>query len=636
MSARNTVRFMESLMTGFLPPEELTVSEWAEKHRRLSPETAAEPGSWRNDRTPYLVEVMDAFNDPAIHRIVLVAASQVGKTEAEINILGYIIDQDPGSVLFIHPTIIDAKEFSKMRIAPMIRDCPTLRRKVADPKQRDSANTIAQKSYPGGILTLCGSGQAHALASKPIRYIIGDERDRWAVDAGGEGDPWDLAIKRQTTFYNAKAIEVSTPTIHNASAIEDAYSRGTMARWVTRCPHCGEYHEIRWEDIRFEYEERVISRKKTFEVKDVFYLCPGCGAASDETTMKKQPSKWMHDNPDAVKNGCVSYWLNAFVSTWKTWDKIVLEFLEAKGNSRKMQVVYNTVFGKVWENRGDTMDEEGLLSRREEYGAELPDGVLLLTCGIDTQDDRLEYEVVGHGHFGETWGIQTGIIMGKPSDESTWQQLDEVLDHVYRFSDGVGMRIAAAFQDEGGHYTQEVRIHCRARASKNLYAIKGMPGQDRPFMSPPKQQKIIINGQHYGSCWVYPIGVDAGKQMIMDSIRVETAGPGYAHFPRRDDYGYAFFQGLLSERLVYRETQKHPWVWEKIPGHERNERLDCRNYALAALRTVMQNLDAKENQIREAHQAKASGTAYAPKERKTAQKEKPSKKTNIDKYYDPW
>ena len=172
MSARNTVRFMESLMTGFLPPEELTVSEWAEKHRRLSPESAAEPGSWRNDRTPYLVEVMDAFNDPAIHRIVLVAASQVGKTEAEINILGYIIDQDPGSVLFIHPTIIDAKEFSKMRIAPMIRDCPTLRRKVADPKQRDSANTIAQKSYPGGILTLCGSGQAHALASKPIRYII--------------------------------------------------------------------------------------------------------------------------------------------------------------------------------------------------------------------------------------------------------------------------------------------------------------------------------------------------------------------------------------------------------------------------------------------------------------------------------
>jgi len=650
MSAQGTIHYMEDLMRGFLPPDDLTVSEWAEEKRRLSPESAAEPGAWRNSRTPYLMEIMDSFSNPKVKHIVFVAASQVGKTEAEMNILGYIIDEDPGSVLFIHPTRIDAKEFSTLRIGPMIRDTPSLKRKVADPKQRSSLNTLYQKAYPGGILTLCGSTEAHSLASKPIRYIIGDERDRWAASAGKEGDPWDLAMKRQTTFYNAKAIEVSTPTIKNASAIAAAYGTGTMARWVSQCPHCGGYHEIRWENIRFDYEEREINRHRTFEVKSVLYLCPECGAVSDERTMKRQPAHWQHENPDAIKNGTVSYWLTAFVSGWMPWEKIVLSFLEAKGNSLKMQVVYNTIFGECWENRGDTVDEEGLLSRREEYDAELPDGVLMLTCGIDTQDDRLEYEVVGHGHFGETWGIKSGILMGKPDNEETWAALDEVLDHVYRFRDGVGMKIAVSFMDEGGHYTQEVRVRTRERNAKKLYAVKGAAGQDKPYTSPPKQQKILVNGRQYGACWVYSLGVDAGKQMIMDSLRVTEPGPHYAHFPRRDDYGPAYFQGLLSEHLVYHEGRRQPWGWEKIPGHERNERLDCRNYAMAAFRTITPDLDEQENKIREAHLRKAGiktgATASGPKPNAArnlresvgeSRKEKTGQKTpDIEKYYDPW
>ena len=185
------------------PPEALTVSEWADKYRRLSPESAAEVGPWRTKKTPYLKEVMDCFTDPRVRNIVMVAASQVGKSEAMNNIIGYIIDQDPGSILMIEPTNGDAKEYSKLRIAPMIRDCKTLRRKVAATLRGDTGNTILQKSYPGGILTMCGSTEAHALASKPIRYVLGDERDRWAVEAGKEGDPWALAMARQTTFYKA-------------------------------------------------------------------------------------------------------------------------------------------------------------------------------------------------------------------------------------------------------------------------------------------------------------------------------------------------------------------------------------------------------------------------------------------------
>lgn len=319
--------------------------------------------------------------------------------------------------MFVQPTAIDAREYSKLRIAPMLRDCPTLRQKVSG-KSRDSGNTILQKSYPGGVLTLCGSSEAHSLSSKPIRYIFGDERDRWALSAGTEGDPWELARARQTTFYNAKAVEVSTPTIRGASVIEKSYEQGTRERWKTQCPHCGNFHEINFHDIRADRTEKELHGKKIYTVKEVWYVCPTCAGVSSELEMKRQPARWEAENPE-VKN-CRSFWLNAFASPWAHWDEIMQRYFNALGNPNKLQVVYNTCFGWLWEERGDLASEEILLERREDYGMredgspiELPEGVLALTCGVDTQNNLLEYEVVGHGFWGETWGIKKGVIMGR-------------------------------------------------------------------------------------------------------------------------------------------------------------------------------------------------------------------------------
>ena len=631
---------MRKVLAGMTPPDDLTVTQWAEAKRRLSAESAAEPGPWRTERTPYLREPMDAFTDPKVRHIVMVAASQVGKSEFLNNCIGYIIDEDPGSILFIHPTTIDAQEYSKLRIAPMLRDSPALRQKIAAPKSRDSHNTILQKAYPGGILTMCGSTEAHALASKPIRYVFGDERDRWATSAGNEGDPWDLAMARQTTFYNAKAVEVSTTTIKNASAIEAAYYTGTMERWNSKCPHCGEYHEIRWSDIRFEYDEIIVSHKKTYKVKKVYYTCPGCGCISTEAEMKRAPAKWIAENPEAYGQGTRSFWLNAFVSQWASWESIVLKYLNALGSTKKMQVVFNTCFGEPWEDRGDIEDEDSLLARREDYGkdkngepVELPPGVLVLTAGVDTQDDRMEYEIVGHGFFGETWGIEKGIVMGRPDDDTTWNKLDEVVfDRVMRFENGVGLRVSMSFVDEGGHFTQSVRAQCNARISKKVFCIKGMPGQDKPYISPPKKQKIFVNQIAVGTCWQYQLGVDSGKEIIMDNLRVQTPGQKYCHFPKRDDYGSAYFAGLLSETKVYDPNKKQPWSWKKIPGHERNEPLDCRNYALAAFKALPKNLDEIDRQIKAASGVRVPAP---PSANITPPKRRPAQRSR-QKYYDDW
>lgn len=589
-------------LIGFKPPERLTVSQWADKNRRLSTESSAEVGQWRTSRTPYMKEPLDCFTDPKVKHIVIVASSQVGKSEAINNMIGYIIDQDPGSILFIQPTTIDAKEYSKMRIAPMIRDTKCLKVKVADPKSRDSANTVLQKAYPGGILTMIGSTEAHALASKPIRYLFGDERDRWATSAGDEGDPWDLATARQITFYNAKSVEVSTPTIKGKSAIATAYGKGTMERWKTQCPHCGEYSEIVFENIRYEYDTTIVGEEKTYNIREIWYVCPVCGGVSTEQEIKAQPSKWVADNPEALINHATrSFWISSWVSPWASWESTLLKYLQALGNTKKMQVVYNTRFGMLWEDRGDLEGEENVLSRREEYKAELPDGVLMLTMGVDTQDDRFEYEVVGYGHLGETWAIKKGVIMGRPDSDESWQQLDDVMNHVFRFENKIGLRISMTFVDEGGHFTQEIRKRCQERLRKKCFAIKGRGGSDIPYTSPPKKQKIIIRGKTIGDCWVYAVGVDAGKQLIMDDIRVQTPGPRYCHFPLRDDYGEAFFKGYLSERLVYNDkSKKNPWQWEKIPGHERNEPLDCRNYANAAAKVLDPDYDAIEMRLKQA------------------------------------
>lgn len=630
-------------IAGIRPPEQLTVSQWADKKRKLSQESSAEVGQWRTSRTPYLKDIMDAFNDPVLRHIAVVASSQVGKSECINNMIGYIIDQDPGSILFIQPTTIDAKDYSKLRIAPMIRDTKCLKNKVADPKSRESANTILQKSYPGGILTMCGSTEAHALCSKPIRYIFGDERDRWATSAGNEGDPWELATARQITFYNAKSVEVSTPTVKGASAIERAYGDGTMERWKTRCPHCEEYSEITFENIRFDYDTTEVGNDKVYDITEIHYVCPCCGGVSSEREIKAQPSKWVADNPDAYKQHQTrSFWLSSWVSPWASWKSTILQYLKAIGNSKKMQVVYNTRFGLLWEDRGDLEDEESVMARREDYGTnedgspvELPEGVLYLTCGVDTQDDRLEYEVVGYGHFDESWGIKKGIIMGRPDTDEVWQRLDDIIDHVYRFKSGIGLRVSTTFVDEGGHFTQDVRMRCRERLAKKVFAIKGRGGQDIPFTSPPKKQKIVVNGRALGMCWVYEIGVDAGKQLIMDNLRVQSPGSKYCHFPRRDDYGPTYFKGLLSERLVYKNGHKHPWQWEKIPGHERNEPLDCRDYANAAKKAASPDMDAIERRLRGTTPNTQTPVATPPNRPQTAHK--PQRKGNkLKKYYDDW
>lgn len=578
----------------FRPPLQQTVSEWADTNRVLVSESSAEPGAWRTDRAPYQREIMDSFTQPGIWQIVIMASAQVGKSEIELNMMGCAIDNDPGPMLYIQPTDKVAEDYSKRRIQPMINACPTLREKVFKAKSRDSANTITMKTFPGGSLAIIGANSPADLASKPVRYIFMDETDRFPASAGTEGDPQELAERRTETFrHNRKIVKTSTPTIKGRSKIETDYMNGTQEEWHTECPYCHTYNFMRFVDIKFEKEEIKNERgDMDYIVKSVVWRCPTCKRDIGEHEAKRLPAKWVSKNPQAVKNGVRSFRLNAFMSPWSDWKDIIWKFLKAHKDPEKLKTFYNTILGETWEIHSNNGLDEALYKRREHYDAEVPSGVLLLTMGVDTQDNRLEYEVVGWDRYGQSWGISRGIIPGRADAPGVWEEIDSLLTRQWRLKNGMKMRILASFIDSGGHFTQEVYRECAKRQTRRIWAIKGEPGEGKPYCRPMKRTNAKDGIK-------FIIGVDQGKEGIMYEAGVTEIGPSYMHFPidYRAGYDMEFFKGLISERMVmHRRSGRSTIAWEKV--YERNEPLDCRNYARAAYRYFNWNFDSLEKVIK--------------------------------------
>lgn len=573
------------------PPKMLSVSEWADQNRVLVSESSSEPGRWHTSRAPYQREIMDAFTQPGVWQIVIMASAQVGKTELELNMMGRAIDVDPGPMLFIQPTDGFSEDFSKRRIAPMIRACPALQRKVYEAKSRDAGNTITMKTFPGGSIAFTGANSPTELAGRPVRYVFMDEIDRFPASAGTEGNPLQLAERRTETFrHNRKIVKTSTPTVKGASNIEKAYATGTQEEWHTECPHCKGFSYIRFDNIKFDKEEyKDENGERNYHVRNVRWVCPLCGEAVGEYDTKRCAAKWVQRNPGALETGVRSFRLNAFMSPWSDWTDICRDFLNAQDDRELLKVFVNTVLGETWEVNERSGIPEALMARREIYNAEVPTGVLVMTMGIDTQDNRLEYEVVGWDREEQSWGIAKGIIPGRPDAPEVWEEVDGLLDREWTMANGMKMRVLATFIDSGGHFTQEIYNECARRTSKRIWAIKGEGGEGKPYCRLMKKE----NGKDKATRFV--IGVDSGKEAIMYSSSLTEPGRGYMHFPRDYTCGYdiEYFRGLISEKMVLRRRQGQNIVtWEKT--YERNEPLDCRNYARAAYKYFNWNFDKME------------------------------------------
>lgn len=565
-------RLIEAIGVSLRPPTKLTVSQWADRYRQLSSESSAEAGRWSTSRAEYQRGMMDAVSDPRLETVVLMTAAQVGKTELINNVVGFHIHQDPAPMLVVQPTLEMAQTWSKDRLAPAIRDTPVLAAKIKDPRSRDSGNTTLHKVFAGGHVTACGANSPSSLASRPCRLILCDEVDRYPLSAGTEGDPVSLAKKRSTTFWNRKIILVSTPTEKSHSRIEQAYMESDQRKYFVSCPDCKEDQVLRWANVRWDEGKPATAE----------YMCDHCGSCWTDAARFRaiRYGKWKATADGDGKTA--GFHLSGLYSPWTPLEEAVRDFLASKRDPMRLKTWVNTFLGETWEDQGEQVDEHDLMERAEDWGGELPEDVLLLTAGVDVQDDRLEVEIVGWGRGEESWSIDYKTLYGDPSTADLWMQLDDVLQtkHIHPIHGEMILRSTCV--DSGGHYTQQVYNYCRGRAGKRVFAVKGIGGEGKPIAGKPTKNNI-------GKINLFPVGTDTAKELIYSRLKIQSPGEGYCHFPANRSPEY--YMMLTAEKKVTKYFKGRPRrEWIKL--RTRNEALDCRVYATAALALMGLNLEA--------------------------------------------
>jgi len=531
---------------------------------QLAAEEAIAPGELR--LKPYQRIILDALSDPATEEVVAETASQIGKTTMINAAVGYYSHWEPSQQLVVQPTVEMGEAWSKERLAPMIRETAALRELYPDPKSRTGGNTIRYKSYPGGFVAIQGANAPAGLAMRPIRVFLGDEVSRWPASAGTEGDPLQIGVKRQKTFWNRKRMFTSSPTVKGACRIDQQLQQTTVERFYCPCPHCGHLQTLRWENVKWETGP-----------DDARLHCEACDAAWSEGQRLRaiDACEVIADHPERGPRRR-GFHLSELYSEWSTIPMIVEQFLESKDLPETLQVFVNTVLAELWE-AGETLKAEELYNQRRRAYDGIPKWVALVTAGADVQADRIEVEVVGWGPDRESASLGYEVFEGDPrlaagKRGSPWTRVDELLRR-----DLGGGRVVSSAMIDAGYLFDEVLAFTKPRARRGVYACRGEAGMGKGWI-------IATSRNNRLRARVYRLGVDAIKSHAYQYFTLPEGRPGYCWWP--DSYGLDYFEQLVAERMVARYVHGHrTLVWE-LPSGARNEALDCRVYNLAALERV--------------------------------------------------
>jgi phage terminase large subunit GpA-like protein len=582
-----TLEYLVSFHAIARPPSNMRLSEWANLRRILSSESSAEPGPWVTDKAPYEREIMDAISDPFTERVAVQKAAQVGITDsAVLNPIGYFAEQDPCPILVVQPTIEMAETFSTDRLAPMIRDSPNVRACFSEARSRDTSNTLRRKAFRGGFVAIGGANSAASLSGRPVRVVLLDDVDRYPASAGSEGNPLQLAIARTSAFWNRKIVIISSPGIKGVSHIEREMAESTQEHWYLPCPRCAWKQILVWDRIRFA---------------DVTHECIECGKFSEKFEYLAGKGEWRAHRPVDSRGRKVrtrGFYISGLYNPWIDWEILIEEFVRAaraneEGDVEPLKAFRNTRLGQLHEDTGEKVDVDLYGLRREVYKAEIPDGVLVLTAGVDVGERQLNYEIVGWGKENESWGIEYGILDGDPREQDVWNLLDQaVYRREFTTSDGMLMRVRKVAVDSN-YASDFVYAYTKPRQPRAI-SVRGEGGLGKPFI---KGAGTLTKSNR---ARLFTLGVDSGKEEITNRLMVMKPGPGYCHFPcepqrgKREDgamaneptrgYDEEYFKGLTAERrIVKAKLGFKTYIWIKRLS-QRNEPFDCRNYALGALR----------------------------------------------------
>jgi phage terminase large subunit GpA-like protein len=558
--------------------DKMTVSVWADSFRRLDTKTSAEPGEWSTERTPYLKGIMDAFCDPFVDEITVMSASQVGKTEAMLNMLGFIIDQDPGPALMVLPRADDAKSISYNRIKPMIEGSPILERYL--PQNSDDITKL-EYHFDRMILYFAGSNSPADLASRPIRYLFLDEVDKYPRFSGKEADPIKLAQERQKTFWNKKTVKVSTPTTKEGYIFRE-YEKSDQRRFYVPCPHCSKLQVLVFGQIKWPKEE--ISPEKIKNEKLAWYECLYCAKRIEDSQKQKMMlnGEWVPDKKESNKNR--GFWISSLYSPWLTFSDIAAEFLKSKDYIELLMNFVNSWLAEVWEeNIGKTKPEE-LLTLALPYPKGLvPSGVKVLTAGVDVQKDHFYLTIRGWGLHQESW-----LILAARVEE--WDDVIEILFKTYYPPEEAeaapfGVRLACI---DTGYRTNEVYEICRlwrdiARPVKGQSCISGVPFKISSIDKYPATGQAIPGGLRL---WHIDTGYFKDKiSRLVKNTQLDSSGGWHLHKDPPDEYLKQF---CAEHKVIIRDkkTGRAREEWRTISLHTQSHFFDTECYAAAAAEMI--------------------------------------------------
>lgn len=575
-NASGVLRALKRASKHLVPPAPLKPSEWAEQNVRI-PTGNAVPGPIRFDNAPYQREPMDMATHPGCHRISLMWGAQVGKTQLALCLQGYAIAHDPCSQMMMQPSQGDLTTWLETKFNPMVDANPVLQELIAKPRSHEGVNNQRMKSYPGGFMMFAWAGSTKTMRGRSAPLIVADEIDGY----GGtpEGDEVELLWQRAATFGDQRLLlEISTPTIKDQSRIEATFIEGDQRYFYVPCPHCDHHQVLKWDRVTWDKDEDGVHLPETAR-----YICEECGALWNDgeriasiRVAEKMGAGWKARKPF---RGHASYHLNEIYSTFRRLRDIVQSFLDKKAKG-DLQSFVNVSLAETWEEQGEQADSHVLMQRAEDYPAPVPAGGVVLTAGIDMQQDRLEIETVAWGKGEESWSIDFTVLWGDPLREEVWQDLDDYLSTTWQHETGAHLGIIAACLDTGGStgYTQRAYEYARRKTGRRLFAIKGVGGWDRPVVAAPSRKRT---GRGQRKVDLFSVGTDEAKLTVMRRLAVTEPGPGYTHIPA--DREAEWFHQITAEKLVTKYIKgvaKREWHQTR----PRNEALDCRAYAYAALK----------------------------------------------------
>lgn len=607
-------RLGDVVRRGFAPPPKLSVSEWADRHGWIAKSSgASEPGSYSSARAPYMREILDVMGDETHRDVVFKKPAQVGFTEAINQFIAYCMKADPSGIIVIQPDLERAKAWTKERIDPMLSESTTLARIVhSEGGRRTSDDTMLRKVFPGGWLAVVGANSASGLRSRPARRVLGDERSGWTIDARAQGDPWDLAVERTTTFWNAKRIQGSTPGEEGACAITAALADSDLRRWHVACPACGAREPFQWRTVDGVYR-LVCDRDAADQMipETAQYLCTACGVLIPESEKARmnRGGQWIAERPD---RDAVGFDLgNALMSPWLSWPDIIRKWRDAQGNHERLKVFVTHVLAEPWKTESERIDVHVLTARAEPM-PEAPLEAAIATGAIDVQANRLETLLVAWGPGEQSFVLDWQQHEGDPTEsDAPWKAAWDALTKPV----GVPLQVVAI---DTGFLTSTAwkwidRWH--DPAGVRVLGVKGEDGRGRAIMRKPGKAR------RKGERPPWLVGVDSVKDLLKLRLPRKPGLEGAIRFA--DGLDAVFYDQLTSEELRTVIQKGRPTkVWRLIAGR-RNEGLDLLVYNVAALHALGVKAIAQLDALAAARRAQLAA-ATAQESAKTGESERPA------------